>query len=100
MYTLPDLYSERLNKPCEIIIAQVDGHGEPTNDKFYLALLSAASQPEKRYILWNELRASTHFIQTVEKQGNAPNKILKGTGAIQDEYLRALVDRINTLLNV
>jgi hypothetical protein len=100
MYTLPDLYSELLNKPGAIIIAQVDGHGEPTNDKFYHALMSAASQPEKRYILWNELRASTHFIQTVEKQGNAPNKILKGTGAIRDEYLRALVDRINTLLNV
>jgi hypothetical protein len=98
MYTLPDLYTTDRDKVAACGLVQLDSAGLLLNEDFLQKL--AAASPADRVLLWNELRASTHFIQTApaDPATRSKAKVLKGTDGIEDARLEARVAAIQVQL--
>jgi hypothetical protein len=98
MYTLPDLYTTRLDKGAACEAVQLDSAGLLLNEDF-LTNLNAANDSDK-VLLWNELRASTHYIQTApaDPATNTKAKVLKDTDGIEDAQLQERVAAIQVQL--
>jgi hypothetical protein len=98
MYTLPDLYTTDRDKVAACDSVQLDSAGLLLNEDFLQKL--AAASPADKVLLWNELRASTHFIQTApaDPATRSKAKVLKGTDGIEDARLEARVAAIHAQL--
>lgn len=98
MYTLPDLYTTNQDKKAACEAVKHDSAGLLLDEDF-LKNLNAANDSEK-LLLWNELRASTHFIQTApaDPATKEKAKVLQGTDGISDAPLRERVAAIHAQL--
>jgi len=98
MYTLPDIYTTDADKIAACENERHDSAGLLVNEDF-LQKLRDANESEK-LLLWNGLRASTHFIQTepADPVTKAKAKVLEGTDCIRDALLRERVAAIQAQL--
>jgi hypothetical protein len=98
MYTLPDLYTTGLDKVAACEAVQLDSAGLLLNEDF-LTKLNAANASD-RVLLWNGLRASTHYIQTApaDPATSTKAKVLKDTDGIEDAQLEERVAAIQVQL--
>ena len=98
MYTLPDLYTTDPDKIAACEAVQLDSAGLLLDEDFLTKL--AAANDSGKLMLWNELRASTHFIQTaqVNPATKEKAKVLEGTDGISDAPLRERVAAIHAQL--
>ena len=106
MYTLPDLYTEKSNKVAKCRLLQTQESSDLVNHQILMDLDKADSDLDKQVRLWNELRASTHFIET---QKNSPasgpeaqvlQNILKpNSQTIENPLFQNMLDKIRTQIN-
>lgn len=98
VYTLPDLYTAQADKVAACRAVRKDGAGLLLKEDF-LDKVERANDDDKLF-LWNELRASTHFIQTAQADPATGTgiQVLRDTECIGDADLKARVDAIQTQL--
>lgn len=98
VYTMPDLYTADPDKVAACRAVHQDGSGCLVKEDFLQKVEDANA--EDRLLLWNELRASTHYIETVPRDPTTKtgNQVLKGTECIENQKLKDMVEDIRTLI--
>ena len=100
MYTLPDLFTTNAVKSaeCEKIQIKIPPVSKALVNKTFLEVLKKAenhADENSKQVLWNELRGSTHFIQT-NQIGDVTYVMKDFNSSIDSDVLRPLLQRIRT----
>jgi len=96
MYTLPDLLTTNAVKSAEFENIQIVSKAL-VNKTFLedLKKAEAANDENSKQVLWNELRGSTHFIET-NKVGDVSYVMKDFNLSIDNDVLRPILQRIRT----